>query len=271
MVRTQRERGVEFNWVSTDAGYGKDPALLRALDADGETFVTDVHANQRIWEDDPMPAPPAVLTGKRRRRKSTAAMPSIEVRQWVAQQPASEWLRFKRREGINGALRGEFLHRRVWLWDGKEESARCWHLIAWRPDEKSNEIKYVLSNANADIAIIDLARMAASRFWVERALQDAKGAAGMAEYQMRSWIGWHRHIAMVMLAMLFMLRQRVLLAEELPRLSAEDIVWVIERYLPRPQTTEAEVQKALERRHRRRQFDIDSRKRKESPRLEDIL
>ena len=29
MVRTQRTLGVEFNWVSIDAGYGKDPALLR--------------------------------------------------------------------------------------------------------------------------------------------------------------------------------------------------------------------------------------------------
>ena len=49
----------------------------------------------------------------------------------------------------------------------------------------------MLSNASADIAVIDLVRMAASRFWVERALQEAKGAVGMAEYQMRSWAGWH--------------------------------------------------------------------------------
>jgi SRSO17 transposase len=271
MVSTQRARGVQFNWVSTDAGYGKDPAFLRALDGAGETFVTDVHASQRIWLDDPKPAPSAVLTGKRRSTKPKAVEPSMEVRQWAAQQPAEAWVRFKRRDGINGALRGEFLHRRIWVWDGKEEDSRCWHLIAWRADEQSSEIKYVLSNASADIAVIDLARMAASRFWVERALQDAKGAAGMAEYQMRSWVGWHRHMAMVMLAMLFMLRERVLLAEELPLLSAEDIAWMIEYYLPRPQATEAEIQKALARRHKRRQTDIDSRRRREKTRIEDIL
>jgi prophage antirepressor-like protein len=78
-------------------------------------------------------------------------------------------------------------------------------------------------------------------------------------------------MAMVMLAMLFMLRERVLLAEELPLLSAEDIVWMIEYYLPRPQTTEAEVQKALARRHKRRQTSIDSRRRHELTALEDIL
>jgi hypothetical protein len=128
----------------------------------------------------------------------------------------------------------------------------------------------VLSNASADIAVIDLVRMAASRFWVERAPQEAKGAVGMAEYQMRSWAGWHRHMAMVMLAMLLMLRERVLLTEELPLLSAEDIAWMIEYCLPRPQVTQAEVQKALARRHKRQQSGIDSLLRRDKRRIEDI-
>jgi SRSO17 transposase len=271
MVRDQRARGVEFQWVSTDAGYGKDPAFLRALEADGETFVSDVQARQRLWTEDPMPGPP-VLRGNRPPGSKTRAFTSgLEARQWAAAQPPEAWTRFKRRDGINGALRGGFIHQRVYLWDGKEEQARCWHLLAWRPDEKSGEIKYVLSNASPDIPLLDLARMAASRFWVERALQDAKGAAGMGEYQMRGWMGWHHHMAMVMLAMIFMLRERVLLAAELPLLTAEDIGWMIERYLPSPAVTEEEIQKALARRHRRRQADIDSRKRRNPMALEDIL
>lgn len=271
MVRDQRARGVEFQWVSTDAGYGKDPAFLRALEADGETFVSDVQACQRLWTEDPMPGPPVLRGSRPPGAKTRVFTPGLEARQWAAAQPPEAWTRFKRREGINGALRGEFIHQRVYLWDGKEECARCWHLLAWRRDEKSGDIKYVLSNAAADIPLIDLARMASSRFWVERALQDAKGAAGMGEYQMRGWMGWHHHMAMVMLAMIFMLRERVLLAEELPLLTAEDIVWMIEYYLPRPHATEEEVQKALARRHRRRQTDIDSRKNRNPAVLEDIL
>ena len=92
----------------------------------------------------------------------------------------------------------------------------------------------------------------------------------MAEYQMRSWAGWHRHMAMVMLAMLLMLRERVLLTEELPLLSAEDIAWMIEYCLPRPQVTQAEVQKALARRHKRQQSGIDSLLRRDKRRIEDI-
>ena len=149
--------------------------------------------------------------------------------------------------------------------------ARCWHLVAWRADENATEIKYVLSNAAADIPLLDLARMAASRFWIERALQDAKGAAGMGEYQMRGWIGWHRHMALVMPALFFILQQRILLAEELPLLSAEDIVWIFENYLPQPQATEEDIQKALARRHRRRRTDIDSKKQRNPAQLIDIL
>jgi len=271
MVRAQRKRNVRFNWVSVDGGYGKEPALLRALEEDGEVFVADVHSNQRMWLEDPQPAASQIATGKRSGIKPKPFAPSVEVRDWVSQQSPEDWIAFKRRDEINGALRGEFLHRRIWLWNGGEEMARHWHLLVWRPEESPQEIKYVLSNAAAGIAILDLARMACSRFWVERALQDAKGAVGMGEYQLRSWGGWHRHMAMVMLAMFFMIQQKVLLAHELPLLSAENIAWVIEYYLPSSQATEEDAQKALARRHRRRQMDIDLRKKKIEPRLDDIL
>ena len=68
-----------------------------------------------------------------------------------------------------------------------------------------------------------------------------------------------------------MLQQKVLLAEEVPLLSTEDIVWVLEKYLPRPEATEAEVQAALARRHRRRKADIDSKRRRNQKTLVDIL
>ena len=109
---------------------------------------------------------------------------------------------------------------------------QCWHPVAWRADGNATEIKYVLSNAAADILLLDPARMAAPRFWIERALKAARGAAGMGGYQMRGWPGWHQHMAFVMPALFFMLQQRLLLAEELPLLSAEDIALVLEKYLP---------------------------------------
>ena len=60
IVRRARERGVRFSHVGVDAGYGKEPAFVRALDDAGETFVADVHRDQRVWTEDPglhVPAP----------------------------------------------------------------------------------------------------------------------------------------------------------------------------------------------------------------------
>jgi SRSO17 transposase len=54
-VLSARMRGAEFEWVGCDALYGSDPFFLRFLDDIGETFVADVHKDQRVYLDDPTP------------------------------------------------------------------------------------------------------------------------------------------------------------------------------------------------------------------------
>jgi len=67
MVRDARARGLRFEWVGADGGYGKAPAFLRALDDANETFVVDVHRTQRVWLEDPKPSAPEEPTGHRGR------------------------------------------------------------------------------------------------------------------------------------------------------------------------------------------------------------
>jgi len=73
-----------------------------------------------------------------------------------------------------GALVVEVLHRRVWLWDKRSPSARCWHLVVRREVNSPATIKYSFSNAAASASVTKLAKMQAERFWIERAFQDAK-------------------------------------------------------------------------------------------------
>ncbi len=40
------------------------------------------------------------------------------------------------------------------------------------------------------------------------ALEDAKGDGGLADYEVRGYIGWNHHIAMVFMAMLFFLEMQ---------------------------------------------------------------
>src|ERR1700739_1914009 len=66
--------------------------------------------------------------------------------------------------------------------------------------------------------------MQGQRYWVERAFEDAKGECGLADYQALGWRPWHHHVTMVMLAMLFIVEQRVAQQPGLELLTPRDIV-----------------------------------------------
>jgi hypothetical protein len=91
----------------------------------------------------------------------------------------------------------DVLHRRVWLWDGAEPAAPCWHLLVRRELGARVDLKYSLSNAAADIPVLRLAQMQGQRLWVERTFQDGKSQAGLDHYQARSWRAWHHHMALL--------------------------------------------------------------------------
>jgi len=65
--------------------------------------------------------------------------------------------------------------------------------------------------------------MQAQRYWVKRAFQEAKSELGMSDYQVRKWNAWHLHMALVMLALSFMVKERIISKAENPLLSCRDI------------------------------------------------
>src|SRR5271155_4350029 len=101
--------------------------------------------------------------------------------------------------------------------------------------------------------------MQGQRYWVERAFEDGKGECGLADYQALGWRSWHHHVTMVMLAMLFILEQRVAQQPGLELLTPRDIVEMLKETLPRkPEGREALVARINER-HERRRGAIESR------------
>jgi SRSO17 transposase len=259
MVRYNRALGVRFKWVGMDALYGNNPVLLRALDDDNEVFVADVHKSQRIYLEDPKPRIPK-RKGNRGRRPSKAITvhDPIEVAKWVEEQAESAWQRKALRNGTKGRLSVEVLHRKVWLWDNKEAQARCWRLIVRRECTDRKEMKYSLSNAPVSTTVHRLAQMQGQRYWVERSFQDGKSQVGMGHYQARGWKSWNHHMALVMMAMLFMLKERISQEEAYPLLSCSDIATLLARFLPRRDIHPDEVIRQLEVRHKKRQAAIDN-------------
>ncbi|MBF0425991.1 MAG: IS701 family transposase, partial [Magnetococcales bacterium] len=158
IVRNNRQLGVRFAWVGMDGFYGSKPSLLRSLNNDGEIFMADVHKDQRVYLDDPRPIIPASKPGDDRKEMCLEAqVAAIRVDKWAKNQPPEDWKLVNLRDSTKGVLEVEVLHRRVWLWDGKEEHAHEWHLLVRREVNSPNEIKYSLSNASAETSIERLA------------------------------------------------------------------------------------------------------------------
>lgn len=260
IVRQARARGLRFAWVSVDAGYGKEPAFLRALDDAQEVFVADVHKNQRIWVQDPaLHVPPAIPGRGRPPRKLQAATAPVTVEELAKGLGPSDWVRHVLRDSTRGPLRVDLAHRRVWVWDGDEAAARCWHLVVRREVGSPKTIKYSLSNAPADTPLLRLGQMQGQRYWVERTFEDAKGQCGLADYQALGWRAWHHHVSMVMLAMLFIAEQRAAHQEGLDLLSPRDIVEMLKETLPRkPEGKDALIAR-INQRHARRRSAIEAR------------
>ncbi len=75
--------------------------------------------------------------------------------------------------------------------------------------EETPEVKYYISNGDAETTLAVLASVACSRFRVEEFFEACKSYLGMAQYETRSYVGWHHHMALVAVAHLFVTLTRV--------------------------------------------------------------
>jgi SRSO17 transposase len=268
MVISARQRGLRFGTVGVDGGYGKEPAFLRALDRLGERFMTDVHCDQMIYRQDPNPKVPQSSGRGRRPSVRQAQSTPLRVDWWAAAQPPAAWRRLALRDGEKGTVWADYLHARVWVWDGTEAEAHGWHLLV-RREVGANEIShYCLSNAPAHTPWCDLARTQAHRFFIEHSFREAKSEVGLSDYQVRRWDAWHHHVALVMLGTLFLVKQKVQGRQQWPMLSFNDLVTALAHLLPRRQLTADELADIIDKRHRLRRQAKESHARRSAVALE---
>lgn len=166
-------------------------------------------------------------------------------------------------KGSKGWLKALFHIQTVWVWDPKTQKAQKRTLII-RKDQ--NKIKYSLSNFTVEEeSIEEFAYMQGQRYWIERSFQDNIGELGMADYQVRKYNAWYHHMALVMMAMHYILKKRQEKKEQIPLLSARDVrLQTIAILLSQGVNIEEEIKQMLYR-HIQREKDINRRIKNDKP------
>ena len=258
MIEAAQSNGLRFSWVGLDSLYGNAPELLRNIADAGLRFTADVHRDQSVYAEDPAPyLPERSSEVGRKPSRLRARSESERIDSFFDGLDSPGWQQVFVREGTKGRIEVKACRRRVWLWDGNENQARQWWAVCFI-DSDTGERKFFLSNAPATVSLAKLVCKHSGRYWIERSFQDAKTSVGMADYQARGWLAWHHHMALVMLALLFLLKERRIHSNTLDLLSCQDIIALLDVYLPRTDRTKQAVIDSMNRRHTKRRAAIES-------------
>jgi SRSO17 transposase len=126
----------------------------------------------------------------------------------MSEQPNHAWTRIDVRDGEKGPLVVEALKRRVETGRGRNAVKETLVIVHYR-DRDCHVVKtdYYLSNASEGISLFEFCRVAKAEHRIEECIQRGKSEAGMADYEVRNWVGWHHHQTLSLLASWFLLSE----------------------------------------------------------------
>ncbi len=254
MLLKAQDRGVPFAWVGMDCFYGEQPWLLDSIDVRKMIYIADIPYDTRVWMEKPnieVPEKKGTRGPDPKRKKLVPGEPHpIEVKELAEQLDTPQYSRVFLRDTERKELWSMLACLRVFPSRDGLPGDETWLII--RKDEGDTKTKFQFSNAPADTSIERLGQMSCSRYWIERALEDAKGEAGLADYQVRGWTGWHHHMVMTLLAMLFILLMVVKWGKKAESMSVQDVKEILEVILPRKTITEKEILAIIQQKHKAR-------------------
>jgi SRSO17 transposase len=175
MLERAFKAGVPAAWVTGDEVYGSDGGLRRWLEGERRPDVLAVRANQYVWAGFRQPTVAALAKAlpKRAWHKITIAAGSKGPRRY-----AWAWV------PINNDLGPQ---RQRWL-------------LVRRGLDDPEDLAYSIAAGPARTTLTRLAKTAGARWSIEGGFESAKQEVGLADYEVRSWTGWHRHVTLALLA-----------------------------------------------------------------------
>ena len=196
------------HWVVGDDELGRCTQLRAALRQRRLRYVLDVPCNTLVRELAER-RPPARPGGPPRR-------PLFErVDQWVARQPPGRWRTATVRDGEKGPLQVKVLLATVQTKDEDGCQGPRERLAVLRSCAEQPQTWYTLSNAHT-ARRGQVARVHGSRHRIEELFAQGNQEIGLDHYEVRSWVGWHHHMTLSLVALWFLQLERLRLGGENP-------------------------------------------------------
>lgn len=237
------DQELDIKGVCFDSFYGRDQTLIAEVAGLGLRVVADIPCDTMVWTEKPAGSVrPGALGRSGALRVDKAVMPELTT--------------VTLRSAENGPVVAQVAAIRVWIWPSVCEAPSEWWLLQMVQSDGTR--KWTLINAPDNTPLPILARWQGQRFFVEQTFKNAKSHVGAGDYQLRKWRGWHHHMALVGLALLFLLEEKQDCRASIPLLSAADITEMLDYYFARPRSA-GEVVDRIQERHRRRRQATESK------------
>jgi len=213
---------VPHGWVTGDDEFGRHTRFRHDLRERGERYVLGVPCNTTIRD---LEAPLPEYSGRGRRPKT----PWQSVTHWRKSHPANAWTHLTVRDGEKGPVEIEMVRRRVQTRiERKRTGPEEWLVVTRQPlsddrtlgpqasrDAADQDARYryqyylsptrVSKQELEEPSLLELARVIKVGACIEACFKRGKGEVGMDEYQMRTWQGWHHHMALSLMAVWFLI------------------------------------------------------------------
>jgi SRSO17 transposase len=192
MVERAVAAGVPARWVAADAVYGSDYHFRITAENLGLGYVVGVRTDF------------ALVSGLRQ----------VRVKALLAEVPADAWHRLSCGDGTKGPRWYDWALLRTNC--PEPETYARWLLIR-RSVADPADVAYFACGGPPGTTLPELVRVAGTRWAIEDLFELAKGDCGLDEYEVRSWVGWHRHITLSLFALAVVAVIRSRAAKSSPR------------------------------------------------------
>ena len=200
--------------VAADSGYGDCTLFRLGLAERGLRYAVQVDPTATAYPADAVPLT-ASYTGRGRPPRPGYPDPPVTFKDLIlaagrhSARPVT-WRRGSRRTSNNptAAMRSHFLRLRIRPANrdiprnSDGSLPECWLIAEWPPDA-AEPVKYWLSNLDIRTSLKTLVRLAKLRWRVEHDYRELKTGLGLDHFEGRSYLGWHRHVTLTVLAQAF--------------------------------------------------------------------